>query len=538
MAKPNDDDTLQPVLIAGDWRAAKKPEGDFCASNPATGALIGSRFPISGEDDVEAALAAAENASVELSAIDPEKIASFLERYADGIEAAAEQLVAIAHQETALPAPTRLAGNELPRTTGQLRQSAAAVRSLAWTNPVIDTKGGLRSHLASLGKPVLVFGPNNFPYAFNAIAGSDFASAIAARNAVIAKAHPSHPATSQLLAQIAHRAARDAGLPAASVQLLYDVPPKLGATLCADRRLGAIGFTGSRKAGLALKAAADSAGIAMFAEMSSVNPVFLLYGALRERGAELASEVFGSCMLGSGQFCTNPGLLIVPHGNAGDAFVAALSEQFVAAPAATVFSAGVQRDVQSNVAVLRKAGAKVLASASEGAGEGFRVAPTLLGIDARDFINDSERLQTEVFGPVSLVIRADDLDEMIGIAHALDGNLTGSIFTARDGSDDANWQAIASVLRNKVGRLIENRMPTGVAVSSAMQHGGPFPASSHSGFTSVGMPASIRRFAALQSYDQVSDARLPKDLRDANPLGIQRCVDGEWTRDAITRMPA
>ena len=538
MAKHDDDYTLQPVLIAGEWRAARRPDGDFRANNPATGALIGPRFPTCGTDDIEAALVAAVDASTSLSTMDPEQIATFLERYADGIEAAAEQLVAVAHRETALPAPTRLAGNELPRTTGQLRQAAAAVRSHAWTNPVIDTKAGLRSHLAPLGKPVLVFGPNNFPFAFNAIAGSDFASAIAARNAVIAKAHPSHPATSQLLAQIAHQAARDAGLPSASIQLLYDVPPTLGAKLCADRRLGAIGFTGSRKAGLALKAAADSAGIAMYAEMSSVNPVFLLEGALRERGAALASEVFGSCMLGSGQFCTNPGLLIVPNIDAGDTFVAALSERFKAAPTATVFSAGVQHDAETNLDVLHKAGASVLASASGGTGQGFRIAPTLLGIEASDVIEDSERLQTEVFGPVSLVIRADDLDQMIGIARFLDGNLTGSIFTARDGSDDASWQAIVSVLRNKVGRLIQNKMPTGVAVSSAMQHGGPFPASSHSGFTSVGMPASIRRFAALQSYDQVSDARLPQELRDANPLGIQRCVDGEWARDVIVRTRA
>ena len=532
------EESLQPVLIAGGWRAASKPEGEFRASNPATGEAIGLRFPISGADDVEAALAAAAEASCALTATDPEQIATFLERYADGIEAAAEQLVAIARAETALPAPTRLAGNELPRTTGQLRQAAAAVRSRAWTNPVIDTKAGLRSQLAPLGKPVLVFGPNNFPFAFNAIAGSDFASAIAARNAVIAKVHPSHPATSQLLAQIAHRAVIDAGLPAASVQMLYDIPPKFGVQLCADRRLGAIGFTGSRKAGLALKAAADSSGISMYAEMSSVNPVFLLDGALSERGADLANEVFGSCVLGSGQFCTNPGLLIVPHGDAGDAFVAALSEPFKAAASAIVFSAGVQRDADANLATLRGAGAGVLACTSGTAGNGYRVAPTLLGIEASTFIADSEQLQTEVFGPVSLIVRADDLEQMVAIAGALDGNLTGSIFTAADGRDDAAWQAIASELRSKVGRLIENKMPTGVAVSPAMQHGGPFPASSHSGFTSVGMPAAICRFAALQSYDQVSDARLPEELRDANPLGIQRCVDGEWTRDPIARTPA
>ncbi|MEO7917373.1 MAG: aldehyde dehydrogenase (NADP(+)) [Dokdonella sp.] len=527
---------LQQVLIGGGWRVSSDSAGEFRANNPATGQLIGPHFPISGAGDVEAALSAAVEASISLVELAPEKIAAFLDAYADGIEADADELVALANAETALPAPTRLASIELPRTTGQLRQAANAVRARSWTHPVIDSKAGLRSHFAPMAKPVLVFGPNNFPFAFNAIAGSDFASAIAARNAVIAKVHPSHPATSKRMAEIAHRAAIACGLPAGSVQMLYDVAPDIGLKLCGDRRLGAIGFTGSRRAGLALKAAADASGIPIHAEMSSVNPVFFLDGALSERGTALADEVFASCLVGSGQFCTNPGLLIVPNGAAGDRFVAALQTHFDASSPNVVFSANVQRDAERNLDSLRGAGARILASGSlHSDGDGFRVAPRLLGIDATRFIADSERLQTEVFGPVSLIVRTDDVGEMVGVAESLDGNLTGAIYATGDGGDDDSRDAIARVLRPRVGRLIENKMPTGVAVSPAMQHGGPYPASSHAGYTSVGMPAAIHRFAALQSYDQVRDAHLPEELRNANSLAVQRCVDGEWTRDAIKR---
>ncbi|SEL15962.1 NADP-dependent aldehyde dehydrogenase [Pseudoxanthomonas sp. GM95] len=522
-------DAIQPVLLAGQWQSSLGTTGQFRAADPTTGLAIGPVFPVSGAADVEAALAAASAVAAELAATPAERIAEFLEAYADALDADADTLVALAAAETALAAPTRLRGNELPRASGQLRQAAQAVRSYSWTNPTIDTAAGLRAHLAPLGKPVLVFGPNNFPFAFNAIAGSDFASAIAARNPVIAKAHPLHPATSQRMAQLAHTALLQAGLPAASVQLLYQFDNAIGLKLAGDARLGAIGFTGSRGGGLALKAAADAAGIPFYAELSSVNPVFLLPGALAERGDTLAQEFFASCTLGSGQFCTNPGVVVVPRSAAGDAFVASATAHFANASPMVLFSQRGVDHVAAGVATLCRAGAEVLAVGVIGQGEGSRYAPTLLSVDAAEFIAQPQALQTEAFGPVSLLVRVEDADEMVFVAKAFEGNLTGTLYRASDGSDDAAWQAIAPVLRARVGRLINSKMPTGVAVSAAQNHGGPFPSTGHPGFTAVGMPASIHRFAALHSYDAVPDALLPVELRDANPGGVQRIVDGLWT---------
>jgi len=528
----------QPLLIAGDWRPASEPLATFRAEDPATGKAIGAEFPVNGAADVEAAIATAAAVADELARTPPERIAAFLDAYADGIERDAEALVALAHAETALPAETRLAKVELPRTSGQLRQAACAVRDFSWTQPVIDTAAGLRSHRAPLHKPVLVFGPNNFPFAFNAIAGSDFASAIAARNPVIAKAHPSHPATSERLAQLAHAALREAGLPAAAVQMLYQFDPALGLELAGDPRLGAIGFTGSRAGGLALKAAADAAGVPAYLELSSVNPVFLLPGALAERGAALAQEFFSSCTMGSGQFCTNPGVVVVPRGADGDAFVAAAAAHFGNAAASVLFSRGVLQHLQRNVDILRKAGAELLAGGAA-AGPGYRYQPTLLQADAAQFLRAAQALQTEAFGPVGLLVRADDVAQMAALAAAFEGNLTGTLYSAADGSDEAAWAQVAAALRPRVGRLIGNRMPTGVAVSPAMNHGGPWPSTGHPGFTAVGLPAAIQRFTALHCYDHVPDGQLPPELRDRNPGGVARQIDGHWRVDDVDgRTPA
>ncbi|MBN6149724.1 aldehyde dehydrogenase family protein [Xanthomonas sp. AmX2] len=520
---------MQPLLLAGRWQPSLETRGRLRAEDPRTGAEIGPEFPVSGAADLEAALAAAVQVADALAAAAPERIAAFLDAYADAIEADVATLVELAHAETALASEPRLAKVELPRASGQLRQAAHAVREHSWTQPVIDTAAGLRAQLGPLHKPVLVFGPNNFPFAFNAVAGSDFASAIAARNPVIAKAHPSHPATSQRLAQLAHRALLDNGLPAAAVQLLYHFDSKLGLELAGDPRLGAIGFTGSRAGGLALKAAADRAGVLAYVELSSINPVFLLPGALAERGQALAQEFFASCTMGSGQFCTNPGIVVVPEGEAGDAFVAAARAHFAAAAPNVLFSRGVLEHLQRGVATLRDAGAELLAGGDADPASGYRHAPTLLSVSAQAFVAQREALQTEAFGPVSLLVRAADMAQMTALARSFDGNLTGTLYRAADGSDDVAFAAVAAALRPRVGRLICNKMPTGVAVSAAMNHGGPYPSTGHPGFTAVGMPAAIRRFAALHSYDGVPDALLPELLRDRNPGGVQRLIDGVWS---------
>ena len=527
---------FEPVLIAGAWRASHDARASFHAFDPTSGVEIGPEFPRSGAADIEAALVAASAVAADLAACEPECIAAFLETYAAAIDADAETLANLAHAETALPRESRLIEIELPRTTNQLRQAAQAARTSSWTQPTIDTQAGLRSHFAPLAKPVVIFGPNNFSFAFNAVAGSDFASAIAARNPVIAKAHPAHPATSKRLAALAHHAVRAAGLPASSVQMLYDFDHALGANLAGDARVGAIAFTGSRAGGLALKAAADAAGVPIYAQMSSVNPVFLLPGALAERSAELAQEFFASCTLGSGQLCTKPGIVVVPHGADGDAFVAAASALFAAAPAGVLFSQDVLDRFRRGLAMLEDVAVRVLARGASGVGPGYRAAPTLLGIDdVQHFLYAAYALLMEVFGPASLIVRVRDVGEMVAVAQVLDGNLTGTVYTNKQSSiDDDDAMLIARALRPRVGRLIGNKMPTGVVVSAAMHHGGPYPSTSHSGFTAVGMPAAIRRFAALHCYDNVPYNLLPTDLRDTNPLGLQRLVDGLWTTNGIT----
>lgn len=520
---------LQPVLVAGVWRDAVEPVGSLQAHDPSTGQPIGDLYPVSSRREVEQALAAAIGAAEAMASADPDRIAGFLDAYADGIEAEADALVELAHRETGLAKTPRLRDVELPRTTGQLRQAARAVLQWSWAHPVIDTATGLRAMFGPLAKPVVVFGPNNFPFAFNAIAGSDFASAIAARAPVIAKVHPLHPGTSLLLGRIAHQALVAAGLPAAAIQMLYQIESSASERLVGNPAIGGVGFTGGRGGGLALKAMADKAGVPFYAEMSSINPVFLLDGALAERGSALAQEFFASCTMGSGQFCTNPGLLVVPRSEAGDRFLAEACKRFDGASAQVLFSADGKRHLKVAIQALIDAGASRCAGKPDPQRDGSWVQPQLLEVDGERFLQDPQALQAEAFGPVSLVVRSSDHAQSLAIARAFEGNLTATLYRAANGGDDAFAATLMPLLRPRVGRLIVDRMPTGVAVSPAQNHGGPYPATSHPGFTSVGMPGSIRRFTGLHSYDNVPDALLPAVLRDANPGRVWRQLDGQWT---------
>jgi len=238
-----------------------------------------------------------------------------------------------------------------------------------------------------------------------------------------------------------------------------------------------------------------------------------------------------SCTMGSGQFCTKPGLILVPEGEAGDAFVEAAAARWREAPAMTLFSASGIEGFLDGVASLREAGATELARGLEPDQAGFRVSPILLAVDGDSFLSSPRGLQSEAFGPASLVVRYRDAAQARAMAAALEGNLTATVYRAGDGSDDVAAAELLPVLRPRVGRLIFDRMPTGVAVSAGMNHGGPYPSTSHPGFSAVGMPGAIRRFGGLHSYDQVPDHLLPTELQDANPGAVWRQVDGQWTRD-------
>jgi alpha-ketoglutaric semialdehyde dehydrogenase len=504
-----------PVLIAGAWRTDENLV-TFQAENPSTGEFLPERFPVSTRDQVKQMLQAGSEASAALWHASGNQIAEFLENYAAAIETHAAELVELAHAETGLPKSPRLKEAELPRTTDQLLQAAAAARSGSWRRPIRDDARKIYSCFGPLGGPVVVMGPNNFPFAFNSAAGGDFAAAIAAHNPVIAKANTGHPGTTRLFAELAFGAVQQAGLHPATIQLCYRIPGELGFALVSDPLVGATAFTGSKEAGVKLKLAADAAGKPIYLEMSSVNPVILLEGAVRERGEKIAEEFLGSCTMGAGQFCTNPGFVVVPESEAGMAFIVEAQRRFEGAQGGVLLNRGVRDNLTESVTILQKAGAKLLCGGVSLPGPAFRFANTLLSVSGDVFLKHPHELQTEAFGPVALLVTSRNSEQTIAILRQLEGNLTGTVYSDTAGSDDTNYAQIEPDLRRRVGRLLNDKMPTGVAVSPAMNHGGPYPATGHPGFTAVGLPASIQRFTALLSYDNVRPHRLPAGLAISN----------------------
>lgn len=527
---------LQKVLIAGNWRDSRNPSGIFQTVNPAQKAILPERYPVSCLEEVVEAIEAGKEAAELLQRIPPESIADFLDKFASNIEARAEELVNLANIETGLAKEPRLRSSELPRTTDQLRQAANAARDRSWCRATIDTKTNINSKFGPLGGPVVVFGPNNFPFAFNSAAGGDFAAAIAAGNPVIAKANPSHAGTTKIFAETAFEAVKSTGLPAATLQLIYRTLPEAGLTLVSHQSVGATGFTGGRVSGLKLKEAADKAGKPIYLEMSSINPVFILPGALTERLNIIASELYSSCSLGAGQFCTKPGLVIIENNKDGEAFISYAAKLFEDNKPGVLLSPSGPQNIARSIEVLINAGAEIIVGGKESEGAGYAFLNTLLKVSGDTFLQNPLLLQTEAFGTVSLIIMANDTSQMAEIASRLEGNLTGSIYSHSGNDDDLAYKKIEPVLRTKVGRLLNDKMPTGVAVVPGMNHGGPYPATGHPGFTAVGLPASILRFAALHCYDNVRQHRLPPELQDKNPTGkMWRLIDGVWTQADVIR---
>ncbi len=521
---------VEKIWISGAWQDAVST-ASFQATNPATGVTLHDVYPVSEWADCDAALDAAVSCAHQLRSTSGDVIAAFLDGYASEIEAAADAIVSMAHEETGLAIKPRLRDVELPRTTTQLRQAAAAAREGSWQHVVIDTKNNIRSHYAPIG-PVVVFGPNNFPFAFNGISGGDFAAAIAAGCPVIAKAHPLHPGTSRLLAECAAKALAASSLPAATVQMLYSVANEDGLRLVSDPRVGASSFTGSRAGGLRLKAAADAVGNVMYLEMSSLNPVVLLPGAVSERGEKLAVELADSCLAASGQFCTSPNLILAIASDATEQLATLLAETLQARPSSPLLSKGGLDGLHEGVEWLVSAGAEIVTGAAAVEGDAFRYKNTLLRVSGSGFLAEAEKLQREAFGNATLLVTARDAAQLIEILDALEGNLTGSIYSSSEGTDDPLYAMAAGALRYRVGRLLNDKMPTGVALSPAMNHGGPFPSTSHPGFTAVGIPRSILRFGALHCYDNVREDRLPAALQTLpTSKDMWRVIDGNWSRN-------
>lgn len=522
--------TPHRILVAGTWIDASG-DSSFESTDPATGDVVGM-YPESGWSVLDRMLESGVQAYNAMTESGPEAHATFLERYAERIEDASDRLAECAARETALPTHPRLVDVEIPRTTDQLRQAADAARSRSWVRPVITTTAGIASMLRPIPGPVVVFGPNNFPFAFNGVAGGDFAAAVASGHPVIAKANPGHPETTRLLTIEAAAAADEAGLHRATVQMVYRTSHTDGARLVSDKRVAASAYTGSRTGGLALKTAADAAGKPIYLEMSSINPVIILAGAIVERRDAIADEIVGSMLLGVGQFCTSPGLIMSVSEN-NDEVLEALADRIRWGASGTLLGNRVAKDLEATKSIWLGAGVREVARADT-VGPGCSFPNTLMATNADSFVAHSSALQTEAFGNMGLFVDCTDLEALLGCVDQLDGSLTASVFSAEDGADDAAYDIVAPRLAERAGRLLNDKAPTGVAVVPAMNHGGPFPATGHPGFTAVGIPASMARFAMLQSFDNVRAHRLPPELQPSNPLGLVRQVDGVWTASPRT----
>ncbi len=503
------------------------------AIDPRTGAPLEPAIAASAASDVARLCAAASDAAPLYRETTLEQRAGFLEAIAAEIMELGDALIERVMAETGLPRP-RLEG-ERGRTCGQLRLFARVVRDGDFLDARIDPampdrkplpRVDLRLRNIAVG-PVAVFGASNFPLAFS-VAGGDTASALAAGCPVIVKAHPAHPGTSEMIAAAIRAAVSKCGLPAGVFGILFESGFQLGATLVTDPRIKAVGFTGSRRGGLALvqAAAGRAEPIPVYAEMSSINPVLLFPAALAARGEAIGRAFAASLQLGAGQFCTNPGLVLAIDGPGLDAFIAGASAGIEGAAPQTMLSPGIHAAYQKGVdAFASHAHVKTLARGAEPTGP-HDARPAFFETRADDFAGD-EHLQAEVFGSSSLLVRAPDAATLRTLVGKLEGQLTIALHI--DEADHADAASLLPILEEKAGRILVNGYGTGVEVADAMVHGGPFPATSDGRTTSVGTLA-IRRFLRPVCYQDLPQALLAEALRDGNPLEINRMVDGKVGR--------
>ncbi len=510
----------------------------FNAVNPATGEPLKPSYYEATFNEVDQAFQAAEKAFRVYRQTRPVERAAFLDKIAEKIVALGDTLIKRCHQETGLP-EARLT-SEQGRTVNQLKLFAEVVREGSWVEARIDTaiperkplpKPDIRQMLIPLG-PVGIFGASNFPLAFS-VAGGDSASALAAGCPIVVKAHPAHPGTSELVGQAIVKAVQETDMPEGIFSMVHGCSVEVGLAVVKHPLTKAVGFTGSYAGGKALYDAAvrREEPIPVYAEMGSTNPVFILPGALKERGESIAQNLVGSVTLGVGQYCTNPGLVfLIKHGESDPGiFVKKTAEVLSNVPAGIMLTDKIKEAYDSGIdAFTRIEGVEVAARGTKEEG-GCRGIPQLLQTTAETFIKNP-RLAEEVFGPSTLVITASNKEELINAASGLKGHLTATIHCTDKDLQDV--PELVGLLERKVGRLIMNGFPTGVEVCPSMHHGGPFPATTDLRTTSVGT-AAIKRFARPLCYQNFPQSALPDELKNENPLNIFRLVNGQWTTEKI-----
>ena len=505
----------------------------FNAHNPSTLETIPGDFEKATAENVAQAVSASVEAFKTFKNTSGQKKAELLRTIATEIEALGDELLEKAMEESGLP-KGRFKG-ERGRTCGQLKMFAKLVEEGSWVEARIDEalpdrkpmpRVDIRNMLQPIG-PVVIFGASNFPLAFST-AGGDTASALAAGCPVIVKAHPSHPGTNALVSEAIDRALDKCGLPAGIYSTLYDDGHNVGAALVKHPHIAAVGFTGSEAGGKALMAisAEREHPIPVYAEMGSTNPVFILPEKLEQEIDTLPSQIAGSVNMGVGQFCTNPGLLVVVQDQNTDAFINNLEKAFGDLDSYTMLNEGIHKNyIHKRETSLKAEGVSSIAVKSPK--EGSLSAPPAVARVGFDQFAKNPNLHEEVFGPFSLLVVCDNKAQMLDFAQNINGQLT-STFMGTESDLNAHIDLIDTV-KDKVGRIVFNGVPTGVEVGNAMHHGGPFPASSNGRYTSVGTGA-IKRFARPMAWQNCPQSLLPEALKNDNPLGIWRMINGEMTK--------
>jgi NADP-dependent aldehyde dehydrogenase len=508
----------------------------FFAHDPKSGEKLEPPFYAAAPGDVDEACALASAAFDARAAAAPSERASLLREIVEGLESHSAKILSRAEAETALARP-RLE-SELARTCRQLALFADVANEGSWVDARIDRgdparrptpKPDVRSMRVPLG-PVAVFGAANFPLAFS-VAGGDTAAALAAGNPVVVKAHPSHPGTSELVAMVIREAVREQGLHDGMFSLLFDDGYAVAHALVQHPAVRAVAFTGSREGGTALArlCTARHEPIPVFAEMGSVNPVVVLPLAAKERAPSIAAGLHASFTLGGGQFCTNPGVVLLPDGAGGDELARELAVRTRATAVATMLSTEMSSAYTQGLDRLRRSGAELVAAGAMGVGPASGQA-SLWRAELGDALAEPS-LRAEVFGPSTLILRYADAAQLLAFVRALEGQLTLTVHATDE--ELAQARPLVDAVAHKAGRVVFNEFPTGVEVGPAMVHGGPFPASTDARTTSVGTRA-IERFARLVAFQNAPTSLLPPELQDDNPRRIWRLLDGRLTTDAVS----
>jgi alpha-ketoglutaric semialdehyde dehydrogenase len=528
--------TIQGKNIIGYTLSAQNPHS-FQAYVPETGTTLPEQFFSATDTEVNRAMTLASSAFDIYANTSPLQRADFLMAITEEIMAAGDELLQRASLETGLPI-SRLTG-ERARTINQLTQFADLLREGSWVEASIDTaqpdrqptpKPDIRKKLVAIG-PVVVFGSSNFPFAYS-VAGVDTGPALAAGNPVIVKAHPAHPGVSDLTAQAVRNAAQRTGMPDGVFSLLYDDGYEVGAALVKHPATKAVGFTGSIRGGMALHKLAQEREepIPVFAEMGSVNPIVVLPDYLKANAEELAKTLAASVTLGAGQFCTNPGIIMVTESEGLDVFEETYKNEIVNSPSATMLTDGICKTFYKlRDEVFEQEGVTTLAISKKISDKKTQSQSSVARVSGAEFIANP-KLHEEVFGPFSLLIVCSDLNELHTAIAKLKGQLTTTLMG--DENEIRKHPGIVNTLASICGRFIMNNVPTGVEVCPSMHHGGPFPSATDSRYTSVGRH-SILRFVRPQAYQNWPDSLLPDELKNANPLGIFRLVNNEVTRASI-----